>query len=530
MSLSTAARPHRKHPHTCTNTHPNPNTQHINSATTHINTEQQCDTHHNQRTLHGHKSNDDNTAYGEGDNLHAKNPNTIRIVSQNLHFLPQSEQHHKSQQLFNFVKEKNVDILLATEPNLNPTALHEKALIPARCKLAHLNKPSSILAHNTHEQTKEPKQMGGTLIISTKEATCRKTQQGRDKSNLGRWTWINIQGRAQYNTKIISAYRPHQRGDTENTIVAQQERYWRTKRETRTARQKFDKDLIQLLRKWTEQGDQIILGMDNNEDVRNSTLTRAMMTLGMREVILEKHRKHQAPPATYNRGNDPIDGIWCTPGITPIRAGYTSFQQFYDSDHRMLWVDVTKQDILGHNPPGIYDVNPRRLQPHDPRNRNKYIKITKKAFKQHKVTAKLQALQQAAQQPDNLPKIKKLYDELSTLTKEIRQTAATKTRKFRMGAVPYSPTYKKHLEIKTSWELLRKRKKRVRVAMKKVKRLATRYNLLEGMRLPLEAVEVKYKEACKTLYTVKRKEAQAHRKKHLKPLAEAKAKEGNVGL
>ena len=83
--------------------------------------------------------------------------------------------------------------------------------------------------------------------------------------------------------------------------------------------------------------------------------------------------------------------------------------------------------------------------------------------------AKLQTLQQAAQQPDNLPKIKKLYDELSTLTKEIRQTAATKTRKFRMGAVPYSPTYKKHLEIKTFWELLRKRKKRVRVAMKKVK-------------------------------------------------------------
>ena len=47
-------------------------------------------------------------------------------------------------------------------------------------------------------------------------------------------------------------------------------------------------------------GDSIVLGVDDNYDVRTSDLSQKLTELGLRDAILTLHAP-ASPPATYNR-------------------------------------------------------------------------------------------------------------------------------------------------------------------------------------------------------------------------------------
>ena len=238
--------------------------------------------------------------------------------------------------------------------------------------------------------------MGGTNITITKEFTCRSTDKGKDPTGLGRWTWYKISGRNEHHLRVISAYRPQKQGIGPTTIVQQQERYLRSHDIQRTPVQQFDIDILKFLRECLDKGEQVILGMDANEDITNGTIHRKLVEIGMREVITERHRENTPPPSTYSRGNTPIDGIWCSHGITPIKAGYSTFHEHYNSDHRLLWIDIPTEEAFGHRPPGIHEVQARRLQPKDPRNRKKYIKLTLEGFQKQGIQQMVQDLREKA--------------------------------------------------------------------------------------------------------------------------------------
>jgi hypothetical protein len=57
---------------------------------------------------------------------------------------------------------------------------------------------------------------------------------------------------------------------------------------------------------WLEEGDQLLLLMDVNEDIRTGGTSKMRLELGLREILLEKHGNDA--PATYSRGGIPIDG------------------------------------------------------------------------------------------------------------------------------------------------------------------------------------------------------------------------------
>lgn len=67
------------------------------------------------------------------------------------------------------------------------------------------------------------------------------------------------------------------------------------------------------LEKWIDMGDNIISGLDMNEDARNRALTKQLKDLNMRNLILTTHAS-ASPPATHNRNQSrtPIDVIWGT--------------------------------------------------------------------------------------------------------------------------------------------------------------------------------------------------------------------------
>jgi hypothetical protein len=77
---------------------------------------------------------------------------------------------------------------------------------------------------------------------------------------------------------------------------------------------------------WMDEGDQLTIGIDAKEDVRTGATAEFFQTLGMRDAILDKHSQ-SSPSATHNRNNQrqPIDGLFVTPGLQAVAAGYSAF-------------------------------------------------------------------------------------------------------------------------------------------------------------------------------------------------------------
>jgi hypothetical protein len=69
-------------------------------------------------------------------------------------------------------------------------------------------------------------------------------------------------------------------------------------------------DLSRLIRKWNKAGESVFLLEYCNVDVRGEKTRKYIADLGMREVITEFHGNEG--PRTYNRGSNPIDGIFMT--------------------------------------------------------------------------------------------------------------------------------------------------------------------------------------------------------------------------
>ena len=123
----------------------------------------------------------------------------------------------------------------------------------------------------------------------------------------------------------------------------------------------FTEDLENSIKAWVESGDQVVLGIDANEDIRKGKFRDAMNRAGLVEIISHLHGEDL--PRTQNRGSKPIDGIWVSPSLVACQAGYLPFE----FDHRAMWIDIPHELAFGHNPPPIVKPAARRLKCHDPR-------------------------------------------------------------------------------------------------------------------------------------------------------------------
>jgi hypothetical protein len=100
---------------------------------------------------------------------------------------------------------------------------------------------------------------------------------------------------------------------------------------------------------WMDEGDQLIIGIDANEDVCTGATAEFFQTRGLRYAILDKHSQ-SSPPATHNRNNQrqpTIDGLFVTPGLQAVAAGYSPFGVGCPSDQRVLWAGFIYTDAFG---------------------------------------------------------------------------------------------------------------------------------------------------------------------------------------
>ena len=121
-------------------------------------------------------------------------------------------------------------------------------------------------------------------------------KMGNDPTNLGHWTWAKTQGRHNHFLRVVAAYQPVVNNKETGSAYQQQQRYFRSVKEMRCPRQMFVQDLKHQLQEWLEEGDHIILGLDANDDVRDSPVQKMLVELGLKEAILDMHP--QDPPET----------------------------------------------------------------------------------------------------------------------------------------------------------------------------------------------------------------------------------------
>ena len=94
----------------------------------------------------------------------------------------------------------------------------------------------------------------------------------------------------------------------------------------------FDIDLIALLQIILANGDNVVLGIDMNEDVQTGKLAKQLKELGLIDLILSTHPL-ESLPATFNRNTTrtPVDAIWGNSSLEVLWAGCIPFDDGYPS-------------------------------------------------------------------------------------------------------------------------------------------------------------------------------------------------------
>jgi len=81
-------------------------------------------------------------------------------------------------------------------------------------------------------------------------------------------------------------------------------------------------DLATEIQEWTQEGDQVIVGGDLNEEIRGPAIKEFFASLGMPNLIFQNHNETDARTTFFRNMNGKVlDGIWGTANISAIKCG-----------------------------------------------------------------------------------------------------------------------------------------------------------------------------------------------------------------
>jgi hypothetical protein len=348
--------------------------------------------------------------------------------------------------LGSFVLKNEFDIFGLAETNVNWSRLNASAQFHERT-LHTWAKTHASLAYNRTVPSRSPSslrslsafhQYGGVALLSTTQAAHQVSKSGRDPTGLGRWTWTSYQGRSPVSLKVVTAYRPCL-SDGPLSTYSQHVNFFYDKNDDRCPRQAFLEDLSKDIGQWIQAGEQVIVMLDANIDVRDGEVNQMFFDAGMREVLLEINSDLPVTSTfARNLNNIPIDGIFATPTITLQAGGYFGFGEGPGLDHRCLWLDVSFQSAFGYSPPPMGQFKARRLTCKDPRVRERYNDLCRPFVLQHHLDSRSHLLQSLLTGPMS-PSQATEFEGISSLRSEGIAYATHRCRKLRMGEVDYNP-------------------------------------------------------------------------------------------
>lgn len=202
------------------------------------------------------------------DTIPEKQKGQLRIISQNINNLGVDSKSMKSNEVGRIICEDDADIWLVQEVGINWSKTVSSEQWDERIRGKWRGSAKAVFAHNTSESQQQRHQPGGVGTILKGGLIGRKKQSGKDTRGLGRWSWIEIQGRQGKKTIIISAYRPvRQECFGTNTVFEQHARTLAKASIHENPREQFLRDLAEQVDKWHEHDYTVILGMDANQNV-----------------------------------------------------------------------------------------------------------------------------------------------------------------------------------------------------------------------------------------------------------------------
>ena len=287
-------------------------------------------------------------------------------------------------------------------------------------------------------------------------------------------------------------------------------------------------DLADVIDQWKEEGHHIVLMMDCNEDVRSTQFQTFLDKCEMKDSILTRHGNDA--PRTYIDGNDPIDGIFASSSINITAGGYCSFEEGVcgrRTDHRCLWIDVSISSVFGTVPANLTRFHGRRVKCSDPRTLTAFIAHFKQYANDHQLAKRIFDLESSATYPSD-PQLHSQYESVARIRTQGIDYADKRCRKLRLGAVEFSPEYKKHSCKILFWKLVTEKKEGRNIKTHTLRNAARKANVSERLSTILARTKIQLKKTLKQTrkeYLMFKKRDKVVRKDWLEELAEARAKQ-----
>ena len=195
-------------------------------------------------------------------------------------------------------------------------------------------------------------------------------------------------------------------------------------------------DLSEEIHKFQLKGDNIIIGMDANENVKGRRMKHFMNSLNLKNAVLDLHGDECPGTTDTNDSNTPVDILMCSIAITPLRAGYDP-DKGCASDHSWIWADFDKNDLFGQDFKDFHQFV-YKLNTDDPRLLRSYNNKVWKAVKQERIKSFLDNLMKIPQGQFTNRDINQ-FDDLVKIITQIRQDVTDSLRHVYRGHIEWSP-------------------------------------------------------------------------------------------
>ena len=279
-----------------------------------------------------------------GDSKKIKGENLIRCASHNIHNMPMSGFGARSKEIALMASGKDsADIRLWQEIGLFWPKVKEEDSWRKRLSGRAHGTYAQFGFNNCEPEVSAIQQPGGTAVIANARMSARIKGKGVDPRNLGRWTWTRCGEEGRLHTTFFSVYRP-----CVPSISAGSTTYDQHLRHigTEEPRECLLKDLEIEVRKFQEKGDNIIIGMDANENIKGKRIKKFMDSLNLKNSVLDLHGEECPSTTETNDSNIPVDTLMCSMSLNPVRAGYDP-EGGCTSDHSWIWADFDPRELFG---------------------------------------------------------------------------------------------------------------------------------------------------------------------------------------
>lgn len=454
-------------------------------------------------------------------------PGVTRFGFLNVSGLPTEPRSPQYQDLFKFIPSKGFSFLGVQEVNLNLSKCTASGSWSRRTAKYSGFSHASV---NIHSSSEDQVLYGGTACFVEPKLQIRLGVHGSDPSGLGRWSWITLLGRQGIRTRVITGYRPViDKSDKPNSVYSQQELYWKeAKVPYRCPRSAFLDDLGQAIKGWMAAGDQILLGLDANENTRRPLLQEWSADLGLIDVhkAMWEDATHVATCNKSTVSNHPIDAVWCSPGLDVAACGLSGFGSLdfgINTDHRLLWVDIADDSLFGFSAPSPAKCQITHFPLHDPRARKRYYRTLNRLRDQHGIQCQLADLALKSENRSFSKEDEGTYNRIAALDLELRCQAKSKCAPFYAGRVLYSAeigALRKEIRL---WKLMYQHRSKRRVDNRKIRRLMKRLDIKDAFLLNRHEIIGRREDVRKRYQHAKRHQVKLH-KEHRARLHRSRAK------